>query len=224
MWCPKKPGPAHVRQAQVRRRDQRGKGTGANVIQHGKRPAHHIGLKRVGRGEVMFKFFRTAKAAAFVENMLTSFIKPANVFGPIPDSIYEDPYVLGYLMALATSGAAMANDAVAGGKLSIADAANVALRGLEDAAGASGHMAVSNVLKYKDNAQFQDGYRHGDRMIGVMFGLLTAENDPAVAGAFEAVPFLKTIAGPGASEKELAAQHLHVSHFNSYIHKKHLNL
>jgi hypothetical protein len=170
----------------------------------------------------MFKFFRTAKATVYVEKMLTSFIIPANVFGPIPNSIYEDPYVLGYLMALAASGAEMANNEVAGGKLSVADAANVALRGLEDAAGASGRMAVSNVLKYKNNAQFQDGYHHGYKMISVMFGILRSENDPEVAGAFEAASFLKKI-DPSAADKDLAAHHLHLVHFNNYIREKHLN-
>ena len=160
----------------------------------------------------MFKFFRTAKATAYVENMLTSFIKPANVFGPIPNSIYEDPYVLGYLMALATSGAAMANNEVADGKLSVADAANVALRGLEDAAGASGRMAV-----------FHDGYHHGDKMISVMFGILASENDLEVAEAFKAASHLKKIVDPSAADKVLAAQHLHVVHFNIYIREKHLN-
>jgi hypothetical protein len=161
----------------------------------------------------MFKFFRASKAIIYVEKMLTSFIIPANVFGPIPNSIYEDPYVLGYLMALATSGAAMANNEVAGGKLSVADAANVALRGLEEAAGASGRMAVSNVFKYKNNAQFRDGYHHGDRMISVMFGKLASENDLEVAEAFEvAASFLKKI-DPSSTDRDLAAHHLHLVHF-----------
>jgi hypothetical protein len=172
----------------------------------------------------MFKFFRTAKATAYVENMLTSFINPASVFGPVPNSIYEDPYVLGYLMALATIGAAMANMEFAGGKLSVADGAQVAMRGLEDAAGANGRAAVSNVIKFKnDDYRYREGYRNGDRMMGVMIGTLSAEDDPEVAEAFKAASHLKKIVDPTAADKVLAAQHLHVAHFNNYIREKHLN-
>jgi hypothetical protein len=44
-----------------------------------------------------------------------------------------------------------------------------------------------------------------------------------VAEAFKAASHLKKIVDPGAAEKVLAAQHLHVVHFNEYIRDKHLN-
>lgn len=169
----------------------------------------------------MFKFFRTARAAAYVEKMIRSFLIPATqaLSGPVSNSIYEDPYVLGYLMALAAAGAALANNTFAGGKLSDADCTNVAMRGLEHAVGASGRTAVSNMLKYENDDHFLLGVDRGHRMIGVMLGKLTAEYDPEVAGAFEAATHLQKML-PGASENELAAQHLHISYFNEYIARK----
>src|SRR5438128_11797098 len=65
---------------------------------------------------VMFDAFRRAKAVSVVKTMLHQMLAPLTVLGEtIPSTIYEDPYVLGYLTAIAGFGTQMATQ----GKLSV---------------------------------------------------------------------------------------------------------
>ena len=53
----------------------------------------------------MFDAFRRAKAVSVVKTMLHQMLAPLTVLGEtIPSTIYEDPYVLGYLTAIAGFG------------------------------------------------------------------------------------------------------------------------
>ena len=168
----------------------------------------------------MFGAFRRAKAVSVVKTMLNQTLAPLTAFGQIiPGSIYEDPYILGYLTAISGFGTEMATQ----GKLSVDDIGRVSIEAFHAIAGANGRIAVENTIRFstEQNRQFREGQRQANRMIEVMYGQLGPDDDPEIAEAFSVVSKMGTFPQGANNPQTVAAAYLSQIHFTNYVRTNH---
>ena len=132
----------------------------------------------------MFGAFRRAKALGVVKTMLQQTLEPLSRWGEttIPSSIYEDPYVLGYLVGIAGFGVKLATQ----DKLSTDDVGLVTIEAFHAIAGVNGRIAVENVVHFasEQNKRFREGQHQANSMVRVAYGLLGPNDDPQIARMF----------------------------------------
>jgi hypothetical protein len=173
----------------------------------------------------MFSAFRRAKAVSVAKTHLNQFLATVTVFArTIPDSIYEDPYVLGYLASIAIFGAQMETR----GKLSVEDVGRVSVEAIYAVAGASGRIAAENTIRFssEQNNEFREGGRQATRMIQVMYGWLGPNDDPEIAKAFSitAENGARALAQGVSDHKSLAAALLADQYFHQHVQTKHQSI
>ena len=126
----------------------------------------------------MFSAVRRVKARTAAKAMLHQTLSTlTSPFGEktVPGWIYEDPYVLGYLMFLAF----FAIDLATLNKLLGDDRSKVAIQALAHVAGANWRVAVENAGNFysERNEAFLEGLHRADRCVGVAYGVLGPEHD-----------------------------------------------
>jgi hypothetical protein len=135
---------------------------------------------------------------------------------------YEDPYVFGYLSAVAMHIADTANAELFQNKLSIDDRARVARGAVVGIAGISiaKYRATERQISQR-KPEFLEGMRQANKMVAVMFGRLGAEDDPEVAKAFEAALTLEPGSVFDGSAAAVAAGILKRAHLHPHIEHQH---
>jgi hypothetical protein len=170
----------------------------------------------------MFAAFRRAKALSVVKTMLDQTLAPLTIGGrTIPSSIYEDPYVLGYLMAVIGFGTELATQR----KLSVDDVGRVSIDALNAIAGTNGRLAVENAIRFSSEkgADFREGQRQANRLHLVAYGLLGPKDDPEIAQLFALALEGKLDPMPGMANdpKTSVAAFLGQRYFCQYLRTKH---
>ncbi len=128
----------------------------------------------------LIRYFRINKAIGAAEQMLREFIASEAMFRAIPSSIYEDPYVWGYLGSVTMHWLDLVYAESIPYEFSIDEKARIA-RG---ATVALASMSMKRYAVIKDTLAGEDsleGMRQARKMIGVMYGKLGAADDPEIA-------------------------------------------
>jgi len=149
--------------------------------------------------------------------MLQQTLAPLTTLGQtIPSSIYEDPYVLGYLNAIS----AFAIEMTSKGNLSRDDKGRVAIDALRAVAGMNVRAAVENSIRFinEHNVQFENGGAQANKVINVTYGWLRPEQDDEVAEVFEALSRQNT---ESDSIQASAAALLGQIYFYQYVEDNH---
>jgi hypothetical protein len=171
----------------------------------------------------MLSMFRRVKALGFAKTMLEQTLAPLTMFGgTIPGSIYEDPYVLGYLNHIANCGMTLATR----DKLSVEDRGRVAIEAFHAIAGANGRVAVENAVRFasEQNELYLEGQRQADRMVRVAYGQLKPSDDPEIARVFfqaEEIGNLTTLTPGAPSNPNAQASAIMGRRFTEYVRANH---
>src|ERR1700686_3690589 len=131
------------------------------------------------------RYWKINKATVAAEKMLQEFLVSEThaQFRTLPNSIYEDPYVWGYLASVTMHWLDLVYAELAQTKFSNDEKARVA-RGAVVAVSGMGmkrYVAIRHTLA---GAETLEGMRQAQKMIAVMCGQLVAGDDPEVAEAF----------------------------------------
>jgi hypothetical protein len=171
----------------------------------------------------MLSMFRRVKALGFAKTMLEQTLAPLTMFGEtIPGSIYEDPYVLGYLHHIANCGMTLATR----DKLSVEDRGRVAIEAFHAIAGANGRVAVENTVRFVEEQHelYLEGQRQADLMLRVAYGRLKPSDDPEVERAFsqaEELGNLMTLTPGPPSNLNAQASAIMGRRFTEYVRANH---
>jgi hypothetical protein len=163
------------------------------------------------------------KALGFAETMLQQTLAPLTMFGEtIPATIYEDPYVLGYLAGIAGCGAILAT----GDKLSVEDRGRVAVEAFHAIAGANGRVAGENTMRFasEQNELYLEGRRQAYQEVSVAYGQLKPSDDPEVERAFsqaEELGNLMTLTPGPPSNANAQASAILGGRFTKYVRANH---
>jgi hypothetical protein len=128
----------------------------------------------------MFAAIRRAKATSAVKTVLHSFFAPLTVFGnTVPNTIYEDPFVLGYFSVLIEVGFLASNTV----DLSVEDKDFVRWDVLQQLAGDyNAKSAIRNIetcIKLHDPELIR-GTQEAGLLVRVMYGMIGLD-DPEIA-------------------------------------------
>jgi hypothetical protein len=173
-------------------------------------------------GGIMFGVFRRAKALSVSKALLQQTLATLTWFGrTVPGTIYEDPYVLGYLVGMAHFAIKLATQE----KLSMVDQVRVALEAIHATAGANGRVAAENSVRFSSekNEFFREGHRQAIRISQVADGQLGPNDDPEIARVFSQAAEM-SMGGMmlGSSDpKAQAAAILERKYFNEYVRTNH---
>ena len=135
------------------------------------------------------RLFRINKATERVKGMLRELLAFELQGGllrqPLPSSAFEDPYVFGYLGAVAMFAADLVSLELKNGmsvddKARVARGAVIALSGM----GAKRYHSVNEDIT-RHMQEFVDGTRQAQRMLAVMHGEVSAADNPEVVEAFK---------------------------------------
>jgi hypothetical protein len=162
----------------------------------------------------MFGWLRINKAIGAAEGMLHEFLLSESQarFRTLPKSIYEDPYIWGYLANVTMHWLDMVYAEMVHHKFSPKEKARVARGALVAVSGmgVKRYTAISHTLVGED---ILEGMRQAHKMMAVMSGHLGAADDPEIAEAFKTAAKLL----PGEPAAGVAAGLLKRDHLGKRI-------
>jgi hypothetical protein len=129
------------------------------------------------------RYWEINKAIGAAEKMLQEFLLSETHFRTLPNSIYEDPYIWGYLSSVTMHWLDLVYVELVQNRFSVDEKARVA-RGAVVAVSGMGvkrYLAIRHTLT---GVETLEGMRQAKKMIAVMCGQLGAGDDPEVADAF----------------------------------------
>jgi hypothetical protein len=149
--------------------------------------------------------------------MLEQTLAPLRIFGQtVPNRIFEDAYLLGYMMAIV----AFAIEMFSGGKLSIEDKGRVSIAAFRAVTGINSSTTIERIVELSsaENPEFHEGRRQANRMLNVTYGQIGPKDDPEVQHFFEIAA--KTNVDPSSVNAPAAAGALMSQvHFYEVIRK-----
>jgi hypothetical protein len=156
------------------------------------------------------RYWEINKAIGASEKMLQEFLisETHARFRTLPNSIYEDPYVWGYLSSVTMHWLDLVYAELVQTKFSVDEKARVA-RGAVVAVSGMGMKKYFAIRHTLTGGETLEGVRQAQKMIAVMCGQLVAGDDPEVAEAFIGALKLMPNEGPaGVAAGMLKRHHL----------------
>jgi hypothetical protein len=154
------------------------------------------------------RYWEINKAIGAAEKMLQDFLASESILRTIPRSIYEDPYIWGYLSAVTMHWLDLVYAELVQTTFSVDEKARVARGAVVAIAGISmkRYFAIRHTLIGEETLQ---GMRQAQKMIAVMCGQLGAGDDPEVAGALrDALKLMPNESPAGVAAGMLKRLHL----------------
>jgi hypothetical protein len=154
------------------------------------------------------RYWEINKAIDAAEKMLQEFLASETIFRTIPRSIYEDPYIWGYLSTVTMHwldlvyAELVQNEFSVDEKARVARGAGVAISGMS----MKRYFAIRHTLTGEETLE---GMRQAHKMIAVMCGQLGAGDDPEVADALrDALKLMPDESPAGVAAGMLKRHHL----------------
>jgi hypothetical protein len=148
------------------------------------------------------------KAIGAAEKMLREFLLSETHFRTLPSSIYEDPYIWGYLSTVTMHWLDLVYAELAQNIFSVDEKARVARGAIVAVAGmgVKRYVAIRHTFTGEETLK---GMHQAQKMIAVMCGQLGAGDDPEVADAFRgALKLMPDENTAGVAAGMLKRQHL----------------